>query len=408
MRSSSLGRDPILSKVALYVRDGWPTDIDSIKASDVDISELRVYWNRRQQLTMELDCVTWGDRLVVPVCLRKPVLQMVHATHIGRVGMKSLARSYVWWPGLDQDIDTVVKTCNSCCKFGKSMPKILDHPWIRSTKPWQRIHIDFAGEFLGEYWLLVVDSYSKWPEVIRMKQNTTAPATIRALRSIFSRNGVPCVVVSDQRPQFISDLFKQFTKLNGMKHILCPTYSPKSNGLVERFVQTFKNAMKKMSETSSDLDRNLANFLLNYRNTPHSTTGQEPSVRFHGRTLRSRMHQLRPSDKQASENLQTGVQEKRLEASVNCRTFEENQPVWVQPTNSNVWKQAVVVHKHDNSPVYDVTFDGRVVKKHADSLKPRLKAPVICIEKQNIPDHCERGLHRALLVPLILRAFRVR
>ena len=384
-------RDPVLSKVALYVLDGWPDDIKSVKASDVDVSELKAYWNRRHQLTMEQNCVTWGDRVIVPSCLRGQVLHMIHATHIGRVGMKSLARSYVWWPGVDQDIDTLVMTCDTCCRFGKSLPKTLDHPWIKSTKPWQRVHVDYAGEFLGEYWLLVVDSYSKWPEVIRMRQNTTAPATIRALRSIFSRNGVPCVLVSDQGPQFISDLFEQFTKSNGVSHILCPTYSPKSNGLVERFVQSFKRAMKKMSETSSDLDRNLANFLLSYRNTPHSTTGQEPSVRFHGRTLRSRMHQLRPSDKRDSENLQTEVQQKRLESVAKSRTFEENQPVWVQPTNSKVWKQAVVVHKHDNSPVYDVKFEGRLVKKHADSLKPRLK-PVICIEKQSLPDHTKQAL----------------
>ena len=193
------------------------------------------------------------------------------------------------------------------------MPKVMDHPWVRSTKPWQRVHVDFAGEFMGNYWMLLVDSYSKWPEVVRMGQNTKVPATIRALRNVFSRNGVPCLMVSDQGPQFISHDFERFMRSNNIRHILCPTYSPKSNGLVERFVQSFKGAMKKMGETSSDLDKNLANFLLTYRNTPHFTTKQPPSVLYHGRTLRSRMHQLRPSDHQIVESLEPTREQKLID-----------------------------------------------------------------------------------------------
>ena len=60
------------------------------------------------------------------------------------------------------------------------------HPWQLAERPWQRIHIDFAGPFLQQMFLIVIDSFSKWPEVIVMK-STTATKTIDELRCLFSR-----------------------------------------------------------------------------------------------------------------------------------------------------------------------------------------------------------------------------
>ena len=90
--------------------------------------------------------------------------------------------------------------------------------------------------------------------------------------------------------------FQSFLRRNLVDHILCPSYSPKSNGICERFVQTFKNSMKKMYETSKDVDLNVASFLLSYRNTPHSVTNQPPAILMYGRTLRSKLNRIKPSD----------------------------------------------------------------------------------------------------------------
>jgi len=46
--------------------------------------------------------------------------------------------------------------------------------------PWQRVHIDFAGPFMGKMFLIVVDSHSKWIEV-EMMSNITSEATIEKL-----------------------------------------------------------------------------------------------------------------------------------------------------------------------------------------------------------------------------------
>ena len=77
-----------------------------------------------------------------------------------------------------------------------------------------------------------------------MMSSTTKHATIEALRSLFARYGLPEQIVSDNGPQFTSAEFATFMKGNGIKHIMCVPYHPSSNGLAERFVQTFKRAMK--------------------------------------------------------------------------------------------------------------------------------------------------------------------
>ena len=117
------------------------------------------------------------------------------------------------------------------------------HPWIWPSRPWQRIHIDFAGPMGGHTFLVVVDAHSKWPEVIDMS-STTASATIQQLRSLFASYGLPEQLVSDNGPQFVAEEFEYFLKSNGVKHIHSAPYHPSSNGLAEWFVCTFKAAMK--------------------------------------------------------------------------------------------------------------------------------------------------------------------
>ena len=108
------------------------------------------------------------------------------------------------------------------------------HPW--PAKPWQRVHIDFAGPFCQKMYLLAVDAHSKWPEVFEMTQTTTAK-TITVLRHLFASYGLPEQVVSDNGPQFTSSDFASFLQANGVKHIRSAPYHPSSNGIAERFVR---------------------------------------------------------------------------------------------------------------------------------------------------------------------------
>ena len=110
--------------------------------------------------------------------------------------------------------------------------------------------------------MLVVDSYSKWLEVIPMK-GTEGEKTIDDLRMLFAQHGIPEVLVTDNGPQYISKEFELFLSQNGVKHKLIPPYHPASNGQAERSVQVAKNALKKHAlETGKITRKCLASFLL--------------------------------------------------------------------------------------------------------------------------------------------------
>ena len=83
----------------------------------------------------------------------KQVLEELHKDHPGIVHMKAIVRSYIWWEGVDKDIESIVKSCQACQSVKNSPPSALLHPWLYPTKPWQHLHVDFAGLFQGRMYL---------------------------------------------------------------------------------------------------------------------------------------------------------------------------------------------------------------------------------------------------------------
>ena len=115
---------------------------------------------------------------------------------------------------MDSDIESLISSCLVCKAVQPEPQKAPLHPWSYATRPWERIHIDYA-EKKGRYYLIVVDSYSKWLEVFSMN-SMTAGKTIERLRSLFARYGLPEILVSDNGGQFTSEEFSKFLKKNGI------------------------------------------------------------------------------------------------------------------------------------------------------------------------------------------------
>ncbi|XP_033725336.1 uncharacterized protein K02A2.6-like [Pecten maximus] len=175
-------RDLVLSSVYECVMSGWNPDNRN--------SKTEAYFTRKTELTVQQGCLLWGIRVRIPPRLRKRVLDELHSGHIGVVKMKALARSYTWWPGIDKEIESMTKSCNSCQNVKHAPPAAPIHPWEWPSQPWSRVYIDFAGPYLGSMFFVMVDANSKWPEVIQMK-TTTSEKIIEVLRTIFARNGIP-------------------------------------------------------------------------------------------------------------------------------------------------------------------------------------------------------------------------
>ena len=159
----------------------------------------------------------WGIRVVIPPQMRGCVLNELHQSHPVIVRMKSLAGLYVWWPGIDREIEQMVRGCESCNLQRDNVPLAPLHPWEYRRGHGSACILILPGLFFAKMWLIVVDARSKWPEVIYLKEATSG-TTITALMSIITRFGCPEVLVTDNGPQFISEQFKTFCKSNGIRH----------------------------------------------------------------------------------------------------------------------------------------------------------------------------------------------
>ena len=360
-------KEVILSRVLDYTMNGWPNEpAENVKA----------YHRCRLELSVEAGCLLRGMRVVVPKVLRSQVLNELHASHLGMVRMKGLARSRVWWPDIGRDIEQVVHNCDSCQQLQRQPPPTRLHPWPWPTGPWERIHVDFAGPFLGSMFFVIVDAYSKWLEVIEMS-STTAGKTVSVLRHLFARYGLPQVLVSDNGPQFTAAEFSDFMLANGIRHLRGAPYHPASNGEAERFVQTFKQSMLRGKNDKGTVAQKLAQFLLINHTTPHATTGVPPAELFMKRQLRTRLDVFRPSVKEHVERKQ---QEQRRchDQRARDRTFEMGQLVLVRNLRDGPKWVYGRIHERVGSISYKVEVGDQLWMRHADQLLAYHGSPDSC------------------------------
>ena len=348
--------DPVLSQVRHMVLHG---------CRDTDKAEMQPYSRRKNELSVQDGCVLWGSRVVIPSAGRNRVMDELHEGHPGISRIKGLARSVVWWPGIDADLEKKVKECTSCQDNPKSPAPAPLHPWDWPEHPWARIHIDHAGPFLGKTFLIVVDAHSKWMAVV-IVPSTTSQATIKALRTNFATHGLPVILVSDNGTAFTSEEFQEFTKRYGIRHVKSAPYHPASNGLAERAVQTFKEGMKR--GTTADLGTRLTRFLFQYQITPHTTTGISPAELLMGQRPRCPLDLMRP---QVSSRVRASRERQKL-GHAKKREFDLNDPVHVRNfATGPTWLPGVITAIHGTLTFNVKLEDDRVVRRHVDHIRHR-------------------------------------
>ena len=287
------GRDPILSKLCTYIRNGWPSHIPE---------ELKPFARVKDELSCWADtCVSRGLCTVVPNTLRARVLSMAHEGHLGIVKLKQRCRELVWWPAIDRDIEHLVQDCSACLLSGKtgppSTPPLQPLPW--PSRPWEHVQLDICGEIHGRgvphhqrFLVVVYDLHSKWPEVVPVG-TVTSHVMVRILDGLFARWGVPRAITTDNGPQMTSAEFSDFLASRSVKHIQTAFYHPQANGGVERFNATLKNGIRAHLAQGCAFEEALNQTLLHYRASHHSTTLVSPAFLMLGRELGLPLHRLR-------------------------------------------------------------------------------------------------------------------
>ena len=364
-------KDPVLSRVLRHTLDGWPKQL---AAED---SDLKPFFKRRTEITIERGILMWGMRIIIPDKMQKSVLAELHEGHLGVVKMKAVARSFVWWPQIDQHIQDNAKRCGTCQVVQNQPSQTLLHPWIPASKPMERIHVDFAGPFEGLTYMVVVDAYSKWPEVFIMS-SITSERTIDTLRTMFARYGLPQIIVTDNGSQFTSAEFQEFVHKNGITHKCSAPYHPSTNGQAERFVQTLKQAVRAARSDTGSAQAKLDRFLLAYRNAAHAVTGESPAALFMRRQLRIRLDNLRPNmERRYAEQLhyQASLRDKRSKAD-KLREFEVGDSVLARDyVGKQKWVPGVIVDR-EGPLMYKIQVQTGIWRRHVDQMLPRLEAQV--------------------------------
>ena len=263
-------KDSTCLQAKQWCTHGWPTK------SPTANPEMIPFWQVRSSFTVCDNLLLHNQCVVIPTSLRKEILQKIHEGHQGIERCRARARCSVWWPGITKQIAVMIRQCHVCAQEAQQRKE----PLIKSALPdypWQIVGTDLF-ELKGTHYLLVVDNFSRYPEVIKLT-STTSVSTISVLKSIFSRHGIPEVLRSDNGPQYSAKEFSDFAKEYGFHHITSSPRYPQSNGMAERTVQTVKHLLKQSKDPNKAL--------LSYRSTPLTWCNRSPAELCMGRHLRT-------------------------------------------------------------------------------------------------------------------------
>ena len=267
--------DPTLQVLRETIQQGWPESKTEVPPA------VQAYFDFRDELTIQDQLVFKGPRIIIPGALRREMMSMVHASHIGIEGCIQRAWDSLYWPRMNSDLKEYIGKCDICLSH-RAVPgreSLLQHEI--PERPWAKIGVDLC-ELKGRTLLVVCDYYSNFIEVENIRTATTQGVS-RILKNLFSRYGVPDVVILDNGPQFSSSKFADFARAWCFTHTTTSPYYPQSNGKAENAVKTIKKLFTKCHESGQSEYK----ALLDWRNTPTEGMGTSPAQRFLGRRCKT-------------------------------------------------------------------------------------------------------------------------
>lgn len=284
-------------------------------------------------------------------------MKTLHDGHDKIPTTKTKAREYFFWVGMDEDITNFITQCEICQKYQRSNQKEPMRERELSTRPWQKIRADFFY-LRGSNYLLIIDYFSKYVELEEMKYSTAYDFVHEKLRKTFSRHGFPDELVSDRGPPFNSFKFAETMKSYDIHHNPSTPRYPKSNGQVERTVQSIKISIEKAFDCGNDV----YDVILNHNSTPHNHLPSPAELLF-GRKIKGKniMHTelLQPNypighiNQQLKENRekQKLYYDRQAKQLSDCN---EGDNIWFQQQPQSHWKKGQVISADNKTRSYNI------------------------------------------------------
>ena len=273
----------------------------------------------------------------------------------------------MYWTGIDADIEDYTKRCQECIKRSQ-VPKEPLQPHDIPEGPWRKLGMDYFA-FDGNSYVLICDYFSKFPFLYRAK--TSFWSLRDRLIDLFSIEGYPDEIVSDNGPPFQSKEFAKFLSGLGIKHTTSSPGYPHSNGFIEWHIQTVKTMLSKSSNT-----RSFQEVLADLRTTRIGTGLPSPAEILHGRNLTTRAQA--GIDIKA---IRSALQERQLKMMLDhdtSRRAKKARPLVVGERchvlgPGNKWIDAFITGITDSGRSYETQVEatGKQLTRNRSHIRPR-------------------------------------
>ena len=334
-------------------------------------ADVRRYFTVRDELSVHEGIIFRGQKVIVPSSLTIPVINHAHEGHQGIVKTKQRLRALYWFPGMDTQTTSMIKHCITCQLSDKSVStKTAPMQSVPlPNKCWEKVGIDIVGPDYSatpdcRFAITLIDYHSKWPEVAFVNKVGTEEI-IDFLKTVFSREGFPMELVSDNGVQFTSREFELFLSERNIVHRYSALYHPRGNSEVERFNRVLKQSVQTAKLDKQPIKKSIREFLAIYRSTPHCTTGEEPKILLHGRHLITKLDIVKVTRNPTKGNDQ-GIRNKVKRSQAKSKEyFDKRHGVQSQMFRAGDWvrvKKPGHVHKGSSSFYTPIRIDKQVAQ----------------------------------------------
>ena len=328
----------------------------------------RAYWDFRDQLSTDEGLLLMGPRIVIPSCLHEEYLQRLHQGHLSATKVQQNARQHLYWPGLDADIADYTRRCQECIRRSQTPKEPLQAHEV-PQEPTERIAMDYFY-MNGRLYILICDYFSKFPFLFQVK--TTSFANLKDhLEELFSVEGIPDEIMSDNGPPFNGKEFSSYLTGLGIRHTTSSPNYPQSNGFIVRQIQTLKRLIEKANSSG----RSHQEALTGLRAQPLGDGLPSPSEILHRRSLVTR--KASPVDLTVVCQSLIALQAKytkshdKAKRSKTQRTLVIGEEVYFL-SGKNEWQIGIVTGTTDTGRSYNIlTDEGTSLRRNRSHLKPR-------------------------------------